>query len=126
MTKKNFNKFIFEVQSFELTTDESSDEEEQQNIIVHIEEKTNVCILLQHASNINIANSNDDLRPSNSSIVITRIENNISGSFGNGSTKPINDSQNGISSIKSSNLVILNKIADKKLNKYKNKFGGKL
>jgi hypothetical protein len=126
LTKKNFNKFIFEVQSFELTTDESSDEEEQQNTIVHIEEKTNVGIELQHASNINIANSNDDLRPSNSSVVITRIENNISGSFGNGSTKPINDSQNGISSIKSSNLVILNKIADKKLNKYKNKFGGKL
>jgi hypothetical protein len=67
-----------------LITEESSDEEEQQNIIVHIEEKTNVGILLQHASNINIANSNDNLRPSNSSI--TRIENNISGSFGNGST----------------------------------------
>ncbi len=98
-----------------MTTDESSDEEEQQNINLHIEENTNVGIELQHASNINIANSNDDLRPSNSCIVITRIENNISGSFGNGSTKPINDSQNGISSIKSSqdNLEILNKIADK-------------
>ena len=77
-----------------MTTDESIDEEEQQNIIVNIEENTNVGIELQHASNINIANSNDDLRPSDSSLVITRIENNISRSFGNGSTKSINDSQN--------------------------------